>query len=435
MAATEPSSGPKRAFFDPISGGWLLVAAHFAAHADRILPAIVAPTIKARFDLSDRELGLLLGPAFVLAFVAASLGAGAFVGWVRRYRLIAFGLVVWSLATVGFGLAQNLEQLAAARAVLGLGQAVLAPAALSLILQQAPPDRAGRAVAGFTSGATIGRSTALLLGGALLTGLSLTSGLGGLSTPTPAWRALFIIGVLPNLLLAALLLRRREPPGAPRNEAKADGLGAWLRRTPLALGLHLTLSSAAILLTQSVAVWAPSVFVRSAGITPGTAALWTGVVVLAAAPLGHMTGGLLVDRARKAGRPPTTPLAAVFLLVVPAAAGLGWAQGLLPLAAAYFVLTVVVGAAAVAALAGYQPLVPPKLRGEGNAIYFAVVSLVGLGLGPPLVGAVSDRLGAGPRDLLLALAATTAAVALPAAAASLASAAGWMKAASKATEQ
>ncbi len=412
----------------------LLAGVHFAAHADRVLPAVAAPVLQARFGASDGAMGLLLGPAFVIAYIFGTILAGAWVDRARRYRLIAWSLVVWSLASAALGLAQTWEHLLAARLVVGLGQAALAPAALSILLQESPPGGGGRRVAAFTSGAALGRSGALLAGGALLALFAAVSGAWpDLRAPAP-WRLMFFLTAVPNLILAVLLFRMAEPPpmlGAVRI-ANGDAF-RWARRHRLALGIHLTVSSAAILLTQALGAWAPSLFVRAAGLEQAQGAMLAGVVVLIAGPAGHFLGGSLIDRMRRTGRSPATALALVFLPAAPCAALLGAAEGPVEVAAAFFALALVLGAVAVAALASFQPLVPGRLRGAGNAVYFATVSLVGLGLGPPLVGILSDSLGSGSQGALgTALALVTAGVAFPAALLSYVNRAAWSKTAAAA---
>lgn len=395
----------------------LLVGVHFAAHADRVLPAVVAPVLQARFGASDGAMGLLLGPAFVGAYVLGTILAGAWVDRARRYRLIAWSLVVWSLASAALGLAQAWEHLLAARLVVGLGQAALAPAALSILLQEAPPGGGGRRVAAFTSGAALGRSGALLAGGALLALFAAVSGDWRATWAPAPWRLMFLLTAVPNLILAILLFRKAEPPPMVGAVTRARGEAwEWARRHRLALGVHLVVSSAAILLTQALGAWAPSLFVRAAGLEQAQSAMLAGVVVLIAGPAGHFLGGSLIDRMRRTGRSAAGALAIVFLPAAPCAALLAVAEGPVAVAAAFFALALVLGAVAVAALASFQPLVPGRLRGAGNAAYFTTVSLVGLGLGPPLVGFLSDSLGAGSQSALgTALAFVTAGVAIPAA--------------------
>jgi MFS family permease len=157
----------------------------------------------------------------------------------------------------------------------------------------------------------------------------------------------------------------------------------------------------------------------------------TGLIVLIGGPLGHQLGGRLIDRAHRRGSSPVVALAIMFLLAAPCAALLGMAQSVGGLSAAYFTLVIVLGACAVAALAAYQPLIPDRMRGAGNAAYFATVSLVGTGLGPPLVGFLSDALGSGSQGALgPALGIVTAAIALPAAFLSNANRGSWSATAS-----
>ena len=126
--------------------------------------------------------------------------------------------------------------------------------------------------------------------------------------------------------------------------------------------------------------------------------------------------GRWIDRTQRAGRSPATALAVTFLAGLPCAALLGAVSGALALSAVFFALLLVLGACAVAALASFQPLLPDRLRGAGNAGYFATVTLAGMRTGPPLFGYLSDALGGGREGPLgLALAIVIAAVALPSA--------------------
>lgn len=230
----------------------LLTATHFAAHLDRALPAVVAPALKTHFELTDAQLGLLLGPAFGVAFFLGNLLVGRWADRAHRYRLLAWSLLLWSAACIGFASATAWEQLIGARLVLGLGQAALAPAALSLRLRGAPGERSGRTVATFTSGAPLGRGAALLLGGGLLTAIAAFASVS--ETGVAPWRLLFVIMTAPNLLLAALLLRQAEPVRAPGPARRRREAAAWARAEAPALAAQLVAGSAAVLLDNR---WAP----------------------------------------------------------------------------------------------------------------------------------------------------------------------------------
>lgn len=383
----------------------------------------MAPILKARFDLSDTALGLLLGPVFGLAFVAGSLLAGLWADRAPRWRLIGWGVLAWTLASVLTATASGFEGLAAARAGMAVGQAALAPAALSLLLQDAPAISNGRRIAAFTSGAAIGRSAALLLGGGLLAALAALGLAGG--EDGSAWRWLFVVSAAPNLLLAALLLTRRESvPTVQQHPVSHRAAFAWAREHGTTLAASLAVASACIVLTQALGQWAPSLFNRISGLDAAAAAAAAGLVVLCAAPVAALLGGGLVDLARQRRLAPPGVVAGLLLLASPAAISLALAHNLTGLIVAFFLATVSVGSAAVAALASWQALTPQKVRGRGSALYFAVVTAVGLGLGPPLVGLASDLL-VGQARLGAGMALVMVCVSLPAALLSLTTMRGW----------
>ena len=389
----------ERGFVSPVVGplglGLLLVlaTAQFTAIVVRVLPSVVATDLQSTFGLGDAQFGLLHGPAFVSVYVIGLIASASIVDRVDRFRMMAACLVVWSLASLACAMATSFEGLVVARVFVGLGQAAFGPCAISLIA-----DRGGRGFARplsvFSAGSSLGRSGALLLGGAVIAGLAALSakGLSPALDGVQSWRLVYAALSLPGLLLALVLVVRRDL--RPARKTASSGLGpaaalAWTQRA--AFGPHLVAACTAILLTQAATAWIPSVFQRTLGLSPAEAALTTGTVVLIAAPLGHLTGGWLVDRLARSGRSPGQVIAGGLILAGGFGAVLGLAQSPQIVILAYAGLSVALGSAALAALAGLQPLVPAGLRGGVTALYLAAVSLVGLGLGPPLVGLISDE--------------------------------------------
>ena len=123
----------------------LLAATQFLAFSDRFLITLVAQPLKLDLALSDTQLGVLQGSAFAVLNAAAMPWAGLCADLGYRRTLLLASVLVWGLATLACGLAGSFAALAAARALLGLGQAAIAPAALSLdgLSPAAGPDRAG----------------------------------------------------------------------------------------------------------------------------------------------------------------------------------------------------------------------------------------------------------------------------------------------------
>lgn len=416
---------PRLAF----GGALLLALGYFLAAVDRALPGVYAPSLKAAFGLSDTQLGALQGPAFVVVYVVATLVAGSGAIRLRRNRVLAGCVAVWTAAGVGFALAPDYPALIASRLLLGLGEAAFAPTALAVLAAEAAPGRTAQAVSTFTAGSASGRSGALLIGGAALAVISHHA-----IVRFAPWRAASLALVLPNLLVAFALLRRPATEAASlrpdvSHPGKA-GLGAAARRLmsdPAGLGLHFLTGAGAVLLVQASGAWASSILNRAWGLTPAASALAAGAVVLVGAPLGHLTSGRLLDARLRSGRGPGAIIATGALLAAGGAAALAAAPSLAAALACLFLTVAAGGAAAAAALAGLQPLCRPATGAATNSLFLAFANLVGLGFGPLLTGVLSDRLFAGPRGAALALAVVSAVGGAATALVAWAGAAGWRR--------
>ena len=388
----------------------------------RVLPSVVAADLQAAFDLDDGQFGLLHGPAFVAVYAVGLVASTLIVDQVNRYRLMATCMVVWTLASLACALAVSFEQLVVARVFVGLGQSAFAPAAISLIAGTRAKGFA-RPLSVFSAGAALGRSGTLLLGGAVL---AVLVGLGGWMGSIDDWRLVYLALSLPGLVLALVLSTRRDTDrGGTRPDMGLIATLRWIVRRGSAFGPHIVAACAAILLTQGASAWIPSVFSRTLSIPPAQAALLAGTVILLAAPAGHLTGGYLSDRLTRAGRSPTLVLIGGLALAAVFGFVLGAARSPVAAVTAYAGLSVCLGAAALAALAGLQSLTPTDRRGSVTAMYLATVSLAGLGLGPPLIGMISDRAFPTPEGLGQALALVVVVVALVGMMAALLGLPGW----------
>lgn len=354
--------------------------------------------MKAELGLSDFQIGLLQGTAFVAVFVVASALSGGLVDRIHRPRLVCASIAVWSLGSMACGLATSMGEMTGARMVLGLGQACLTPVALSLIAARQPRARLGRGVSIYTAGATLGRSSALLLGGGLLAILPATIQLSPIFETLASWRAVFLLSCLPNIVLALLYLAMSDPERVPRPSDGRGGqpngrLAPWLRRHAGRYAAHTFAASALILVVQSINAWTVVLYVRRFGLTVAEAGSTLGLIVVLAAPAGHLTGGWILDRlARHPRRSPAAVVLASCLGAIPAfmvVFGLSPHLGLslASLAALIFIL----GVSAPAGLVGLQAMTPRRLRGRATALFISVGTALGFGIGPPLVGVLSDR--------------------------------------------
>ena len=404
----------------------LLLCGYAVAFTDRGLVGVASAPITHDLALSDTQYGLLNGPAFVALFCLCAVPLGWLADRIQRGKLIAAGMLFWSLMTAGCALGHSFAAILLTRVGVGLGEACLLPAGVSLLVSVTPPQYLARSIAVFLVGATLGNAIALLAGGEILTaiGTNLHS-LAGFGPTTP-WRVLFLLASVPGIILAPLFATLREPP-----RSHTSGLGRPLESLRDALSLlgekraaygFLTASTACIvLLAQTQAAWVPLFYVRAFGLTPGESAMTVGLLFLVSAPAGQWLGGVLIDHlhSRGSAAAPHIAQAACSILCIPAAWVFCTASQIGCSEAAYATFNLLVFAATPAGLTGWQALTPERSRGLVIALLVATVTLIGVGLGPVIVGFLNDRVlkdeGALGVSLLVvdlgaALAAITAAV-------------------------
>ncbi len=366
----------------------LLASVQFAAFVDRAVPSVVAGALKGEFDLTDRQIGALQGPAFALTYAAAMLAAGHWGRRIEPFRLMALCVAVWTVGGAAFALASSYEALMAARMVLGVGQAAFAPAALMILGSSSVGMGRARAVSMFTSGSAAGRSGSFFLVGAilLLVGGQTVAGLS-------PWRSASLIPILLNLgLIGGLLWKARgrrmvsaEPTRGLRTAV------SWLAGDGRAVFGLMGASAGCVLSIQAAGAWMPSILARAHELSSGHAAIAIGGVVLVAAPAGHLTAGWLLGLERMKASGPAPVIAGALAVSVLAAFGLMTTTWLPMTLACLSLLVASSGMAAASALIGLQPLTPDPIRSGVNAIFLAAVSVVGVGLGPWVTGVVSDR--------------------------------------------
>ncbi|WP_419815381.1 MFS transporter [Glacieibacterium sp.] len=390
----------------------LLSTAHLVSFIDRFLMSLVLEPLKADLGVSDTQLGLLQGTGFVILYTLVAVPLGRMADSVNRRNLIIAGILLWSIATALCGLANSFGSLFMARIGVGFGEAALVPAAMSLLAAYFPRQQLGRAVSVFTTGASLGKSAALIGGGAVLAALTLSGGISipGLGQLQP-WQGTFVLMAIPGIVLALILLTVREPARVDSGIVKPSIAVAFahIRRYRRAYLTHTAAGTAVVMIIQSLAAWSPTFYIRIFHMTPPQAGLLVGSVILVAAPLGHLFGGFLTDLFQKRGAPaPAAPvMIAGLVCAIPAILVLGTTRSLPLSLAAYGVLNFGVTMGAPASLAGVQMLTPDRLRGVVSSMFLATVTLIGIGMGPPLIGFVTDTVFGTPlaldRSLMLVI--------------------------------
>ena len=164
--------------------GVFSIAAVLPAGDRQILSLLVDP-IRADLHATDVQIGLLQGAAFALIYAVAGVGLGRAADVLPRRLVIVAGIVIWSLATPRAAM-RPVRQPGSPRAAVGIGEAALAPAAMSIITDSFPVNRRGAATGTFLMGMIVGGGVALTLGGFILQAAQSGRRCGGL----PCWAAL-----------------------------------------------------------------------------------------------------------------------------------------------------------------------------------------------------------------------------------------------------
>jgi MFS transporter, Spinster family, sphingosine-1-phosphate transporter len=375
-------------------GAWRLLAALAALNVlgfvDRQLVAALAPVLMAELGLSRADIGLLIGPVFVVVFAFATLGLGAAADRVWRPGIIASGLAAWSVAAALTGTASGFATLAFWRALVGVGEATLPPTAISMLGDRFPPSRLGFASSVYYAGIPVGFACSLALAGWLV--------------PRFGWRACFyFLGAL-GLAAVALVGRMADPPrrspaaGAAGDPPAAGGtIASRLRRAfadeptlaPLIAGaVLLTYASAA---SQHLVTW----LVQERGFAFSRAAYLASAVVLGSGLAGSLALGGLTDAAQR--RHPRGRLAAFALLGAVSLAATS-AFYLLPAASPFFLPAWLVAQAWSLGwfgpmLAAIHERAPAGSRATVVGFGLMAINLVGVGTGPWVTGLIGDRAG------------------------------------------
>jgi MFS family permease len=388
---------------------------------DRFVMVLVTEPVRLAMRLTDTELGLLQGTGFAILYCLFAVPLGAVADATNRRNLIMAGLAAWSCATFAAAFAPNFETFFATRIVVGLGEACLIPSAMSLLGACFASANLARGTAVFGLGANFGYGLAFMGGGALLAAIAARGGLAlpGLGTLAP-WRGLFACAGLAAIPVLALLIGLKEPSRGLVDQGwrhlltrLGDGF-AYMWANLRGYGAFLAVASLTSLSSYAVNSWSASVLVRSHHVLVSDAGKVIGLVGILAGPPGTLLGGLALDRLRARGvmGAPLLILAAAAIFGLITTAGLCFATDLraaivglsLFMFGSFFALPSI--------YVGMQMLTPSRYRGVAASFNMMTYTLFGLGLGPPLVGLISDRLPTAPGSLANAVVMVEAAVAV-----------------------
>lgn len=403
QAMTGADAGVLPAPYPDQSYAWFVVGAlsltNMVSYVERQIPTLLFTPIKADFALNDTEVSLLAGFAFVVFYVAFGLVSGRLADRAKRQRIIAIGIVLWGLATMSCGLARSFIQLFLGRVLVGVGEATLGPSAISMLSDYFPREKLARALSLYTGAQYLGAGFALVVGGAAI---QIVSDLPAPHLPVIGtlhpWQTTFLIVGALGMLVIVPMLFVKEPPrrglmgGADAAQAVPfrETL-AFMRLNWKTFTAHFAGFSISAAIGFGTVVWMPSYFIRvhhwaahDIGYVYGLMlALLGGAGVLAGARFAEWLGRRYPDAYFRA------PAITLSLTAIP-----GTLAVLMPtdgLAFAFLVVATFLSSFPVAVIiAALQVITPNQMRGQIVAMYFFLGNVLGLGVGPTIVAAITD---------------------------------------------
>ena len=347
---------------------------------DRQLIASFSNFIVPDLGLTNAQYGFLTTIPFIVFYSVAGLFMGILADMVNRPRLIAFGVILWSVFTALTGAAKGFVSMALPRIFIGVGESILTPTSMSLLSDSFPSKRMGFAAGFYYMGVPIGVGVSLLIAGYL--GESL------------GWRNCFYLlgGIGLALGLSALLFKDR-----PRKNIKEDETPQTLSKdTTLEIvkTLYKALSTSSALRFTILAgvfyhiVLGASGFeqlwlVQERGFERSNIAQIVGWIGVFAGMAGNLIGGILSDWWQEntdQGRPMflfwlallTLPIGIYYRFVEPGTF-IFWVG----IVIGYFQLGCFFGPT----FSTVQELVPDRIRATVVAFYILTLNLIGLTIG------------------------------------------------------
>jgi predicted MFS family arabinose efflux permease len=392
----------------PTRGAWavlgILCFVYVLNFLDRQLLSILAKPIQDDLGVTDGQLGLIGGLYFALFYCILAIPVGWLADRTNRVRVLACACALWSAATAACGMASNYPQLVLARMTVGIGEAGGVPPSYAIISDYFPPGRRGTALGLYNLGPPIGQALGVAFGASIAAAYS--------------WRDAFVsIGIagIATALIVYLFVRepargRLDPaPVGHDPAALAEPARFWatcrmfFSRSVLA---WMALASGITqIVTYATMNFATLFLMREKGMTLSEVAIYYALLVGLGIGGGIYLSGRLVDRLAPRSQRAYALIPAVGLAIaVPFFVGFVWAPTwplalvflAVPMCFNYFYLS--------PAVALVQQEVRPNQRVLSGALLLLVMNLIGLGLGPTYLGAMSDFFRPGYPDNSLQLA-------------------------------
>lgn len=367
----------------------LLTFVYVLNFLDRVIILYLFPLIKTEYKFTDLQLSLLGTTAFVIFYTALGIPFGRYADRGSRVKLIAVGLAIWSLFSGLTGFAWDFWSLFFCRLMVGVGEATLGPAAISLLADYFPPSKRATVSSIYSMGIALGAGFAAFFGGVL--------------GQTYGWRAAFYVLGFPGVLLAVMVFVLREPA---RSQAPAEteySSTDWKKLLSNKTFVFLCLGYALLgLATNNLSIWGATFYTRLHKFDLATIGLWGGILTLIAGVPATLFGGVLADWFRRKSAGGRMLYGSILALIsVPVWLLLIFTDNVYLMLVANGVLLFAALAWLGAAAADATEIAGVNLRGLAIAIYFFSVNIAAYLIGSNLIGYLSDKFGATENPVMM----------------------------------
>ena len=369
----------------------LLTLVYVLNFLDRVIILYLFPLIKTEYKFTDLQLSLLGTTAFVIFYTALGIPFGRYADRGSRTKMIAVGLAIWSLFSGLTGFAWDFWSLFFCRLMVGVGEATLGPAAISLLADYFPPNKRATVTSIYSMGIALGAGFAAFFGGYL--------------GQTYGWRAAFYVLGFPGVFLAVLVFVLREPartqsPAAQETEYSSTDWKKLLSNKSFVL---LCLGYALLgLATNNLSIWGATFYSRVHKFDLATIGMWGGILTLIAGVPATLLGGLFADWFRERVDGGRMVYGAILSFIsIPFWLLLIFTDNVYLILAANGVLLFAALAWLGAAAADATEIAGVNLRGLAIAVYFFSVNIAAYLIGSNLIGYLSDKLGATENPLMM----------------------------------
>ena len=361
----------------------ILVVVYVFNFIDRQILSILLEPIKLDLALSDTQLGFLSGIAFAIFYATLGMPIARIADRTSRTGVITVCLTLWSLMTALCGLATNFVQMLLGRIGVAVGEAGGSPPAHSLLSDYFPPESRATALSIYSLGIPIGTMFGLLIGGWI--------------NEFFGWRLAFMVVGIPGIALAVIFrLTVREPKRPEVSQAAANtsiivvARYLWRQKSFMHLSIGAALHA---FVGYGLAIWNPSFFIRSHGLATGEIGTILALISGIAGGAGTFFGGWFADKIATRDVRWYMWLPLIGLVITVPFLVVAYLLESHVLSFAVFTIPVFFGALYLGpSFAATQGLVPAHMRAVAAAVLLFILNIIGLGLGPQLVGVLSDFL-------------------------------------------